>query len=208
MAVFLSYVFLGLSLAAPIGPINAAQLDRGIKNGFLHAWIIGIGSVAADLLYMLVVYLGIVNFLHTPFLKTLLWSFGFFVLVYTGVESLLGAGKISSTSRSTNDTYCKTFLTGFFMALSNPLTILFWLGIYGSVLAKTAQTVDQMHLILYSSAIFLGLLLWDVCMAALASSFRKFLTDRLLIIISGLSGISLIGFGFYFGWEAIKILFF
>lgn len=28
MNVFLSYILLGLSLAAPIGPINAAQIDR------------------------------------------------------------------------------------------------------------------------------------------------------------------------------------
>ena len=208
MAVFLSYVFLGISLAAPIGPINAAQIDRGIKNGFWHAWMIGLGSVAADFLYMLVVYFGVVNFLHTPLIKTFLWSFGFFVLVYTGIESLMGAGKISASSRNSNDTYMKTFFTGFFMALSNPLTILFWLGIYGSVLAKTAQSVDHAHLVLYSAAIFIGLTLWDVSMAALASSFRKFLTDRLLIGISAISGLSLIGFGFYFGWEAIKILFF
>jgi L-lysine exporter family protein LysE/ArgO len=207
MAVFLSYIFLGLSLAAPIGPINAAQLDRGIKSGFWHAWLIGIGSVVADFLYMLVVYFGVVNFLHTPLIKTFLWSFGFFVLVYTGIESLISAGKINSSSRVNDESYFKTFFTGFFMALSNPLTILFWLGIYGSVLAKTAQTVDHAHLVLYSTAIFIGLTLWDVCMAALASSFRRFLTDRLLIVISSLSGISLIGFGFYFGWEAFKILF-
>ncbi|WP_421384924.1 LysE family transporter [Bacillus salacetis] len=207
MAVFLSYILLGLSLAAPIGPINAAQLDRGIKNGFWHAWLIGIGSVAADFLYMLVVYFGVVNFLHTPLIKTFLWSFGFFVLVYTGIESLIGAGKISSSSRHNDGSYFKTFFTGFFMALSNPLTVLFWLGIYGSVLAKTAQTVDHAHLVLYSAAIFIGLTLWDVCMAALASSFRRFLTDRLLVIISCVSGLSLIGFGFYFGWEAFKILF-
>jgi L-lysine exporter family protein LysE/ArgO len=207
MAVFLSYIFMGLSLAAPIGPINAAQLDRGIKSGFWHAWLIGIGSVVADFLYMLVVYFGVVNFLHTPLIKTFLWSFGFFVLVYTGIESLISAGKINSSSRVNDESYFKTFFTGFFMALSNPLTILFWLGIYGSVLAKTAQTVDHAHLVLYSTAIFIGLTLWDVCMAALASSFRRFLTDRLLIVISSLSGISLIGFGFYFGWEAFKILF-
>ncbi|MGD6803717.1 amino acid transporter [Rossellomorea vietnamensis] len=208
MAVFISYIFLGLSLAAPIGPINAAQLDRGIKSGFWHAWLIGIGSVAADFLYMLVVYFGVVSFLDTPLVQTFLWSFGFFVLVYTGIESLLGAGKISSTNRQNSDSYLKTFLTGFLMALSNPLTILFWLGIYGSVLAKTAQTYDHAHLVLYSGAIFIGITLWDVSMAALSSSFRKFLTDKLLVVISCVSGLSLIGFGFYFGWEAIKIIFF
>lgn len=44
MSVFLSYIFLGLSLAAPIGPVNAAQLDKGIKGGFLHAWFVGLGQ--------------------------------------------------------------------------------------------------------------------------------------------------------------------
>ncbi|WP_456271308.1 LysE family transporter [Bacillus sp. AK031] len=207
MGVFLSYIFLGLSLAAPIGPINAAQLDKGIKSGFWHAWLIGVGSVAADFLYMLVVYFGVVNFLHTPFMKTFLWSFGFFVLVYTGVESLLGAGKINSLSRQKDDSYIKTFMTGFLMALSSPLTILFWLGIYGSVLARTAQTFDQTHMLIYSGAIFIGITIWDICMAALSSSFRRFLTDKLLVLISSISGLSLIGFGLYFGWEAIKMIF-
>ena len=34
---------LGLSLSAPVGPVNAAQIDRGIKSGFWHAWIFGVG---------------------------------------------------------------------------------------------------------------------------------------------------------------------
>ncbi|MCS0542837.1 LysE family translocator, partial [Aeromonas veronii] len=62
MGVLFSYVLLGLSLAAPIGPVNAAQLDRGIKYGFLHAWLVGVGAVLADGVYMLIVYLGLVSF--------------------------------------------------------------------------------------------------------------------------------------------------
>src|SRR6476659_9063146 len=95
MNVFLSYILLGLSLAAPIGPINAAQIDRGIRNGFLHAWFVGVGAVLADAIYMLVVYIGVVQFLDTDFMKTFLWSFGSFVLLYTGVESLINAGKLN-----------------------------------------------------------------------------------------------------------------
>ena len=40
-----AYIFLGVSLAAPIGPVNAALLNTGIKNGFSHAWIFGIGAL-------------------------------------------------------------------------------------------------------------------------------------------------------------------
>lgn len=206
MSIFFSYVFLGISLAAPIGPINAAQIDKGIKGGFFPSWFVGLGAMCADALYMLTVYLGVINFLGTPFMQTLLWSFGFFVLVYTGIESIVSVGKTIHKSNDHNISLTKSFFSGFFMSLLNPLTILFWLGIYGSVLAKTVVEYETTDVILYSSAIFLGLFLWDITMACVASSFRKYLTTKLLAFISIISGFSLIGFGVYFGIQAIKLL--
>ncbi len=205
MGVFFSYVLLGLSLAAPIGPINAAQMDKGIKHGFLNAWVLGLGSVIADIFYMLLVFLGFSQFIEIPIVKMFLWLFGFFVLVYTGVEGLIGAGKIVLSNGNRDASLSKSFFTGFFMSISNPLTILFWLGIYGSVLAKTATMYEHTELLFFSSAIILGLVIWDVCMAAVASSFRKLLTTKLLTIITIISSISLIAFGLYFGFEALKI---
>ncbi|PLR78431.1 amino acid transporter [Bacillus sp. V3-13] len=206
MTVFFSYILLGLSLAAPIGPVNAAQLDRGIKSGFLHAWLVGVGAVVADGIYMLAVYIGVVHFLETPFMKTFLWLFGCFVLIYTGIESLVNSGKPIANRARSNESYTKSFLSGFLMSISNPLTILFWLGIYGSVLAKTAASYGHSQLIMYSSAIFIGLLIWDVTMAAVASSMKRYLDHRILMAISVLSGLSMVGFGIYFGWQAYKVL--
>jgi L-lysine exporter family protein LysE/ArgO len=205
LGVFFSYVLLGLSLAAPIGPVNAAQMEKGIKHGFLNAWVLGLGSVIADIFYMLLVFLGFSQFIEIPIVKMFLWLFGFFVLVYTGVEGLLGAGKIVLSNGTKDASLSKSFFTGFLMSISNPLTILFWLGIYGSVLAKTATIYDPSHLLLFSSAIILGLVIWDICMAAVASTFRKLLTTKILTLITIISSISLIGFGLYFGFEAVKI---
>ncbi|WP_088035536.1 LysE family translocator [Evansella clarkii] len=208
MTVFFTYVFLGLSLAAPIGPVNAAQLDRGIKNGFFHAWLVGLGATVADGLYMLLVYLGVVHLVEIPFVQSFLWLFGFFVLVYTGIESLNGAGKIKLAGRrDAGEPYAKSFFSGFFMSLFNPLTILFWLGIFGSVLAKTLTSYGPEQVIIYICAIFLGITIWDFTMAGFASTLRRFLTERLLRGISVMSGLSLIGFGVYFGIQAAGILF-
>ncbi|MCD4838935.1 LysE family translocator [Neobacillus sedimentimangrovi] len=207
MNVFLSYILLGISLAAPIGPINAAQIDQGIRNGFMHSWLIGVGAVIADGIYMFIVYIGVVGFLETPFMQIFLWLFGFFVLLYIGMETIKNAGKVHLNHTRGRDPLTKSFFTGFFMSISNPLTILFWLGIYGSVLAKTAATYETSQLILYSSAIFIGLIMWDITMASVASSFRKFLTSPLLVMISLLSGVSLMGFGIYFGIQAFKVIF-
>ncbi|TXC86046.1 amino acid transporter [Metabacillus litoralis] len=207
MSILFSYVLLGLSLAAPIGPINAAQIDRGFRFGFYHSWVIGLGSVTADIIYMIMVYMGVVNFLDSPFMQTFLWLFGFFVLIYTGIETIFSARKEIQQNRSEYESYFKTFMTGFFMALSNPLTILFWLGIYGSILAKTAATYENLQLFIYSGAILIGLLLWDFIMAIISSTFRKILTPGLITFISVISGLTLMGFGVYFGLQAYHVLF-
>jgi threonine/homoserine/homoserine lactone efflux protein len=207
ISILVSYVFLGFTLAAPIGPVNSARLEKGIKNGFWHAWVVGIGSMIADAIFMLMVYLGMVHFLGIPVVQIFLWIFGAFILIYTGVESIIKANSLTFTSIRNKDSLLKCFLTGFFMSITSPLSILFWLGIYGSVLAKTAQTNGTESLLIYSGMIFLGLTFWDVLVAAMTSGFRKVIDVKSLIIISILSGISLIIFGIYFGYQGVLAIF-
>jgi threonine/homoserine/homoserine lactone efflux protein len=201
-----SYVFLGMTLAAPIGPVNSARLDKGIKNGFWHAWIVGTGSMIADAIFMMLIYLGLVNFLDMPVIQVFLWLFGGFVLIYSGIECIVKANDIILAFSRGKESLFKCFLTGFIMSITSPLSILFWLGIYGSVLAKTASNYGQADLLIYSSMIFLGLALWDIFVAAITTGFRRFLNYNSLRTISILSGLSLIGFGLYFAYQGIKAL--
>ncbi len=103
MGIFLSYVFLGLSLAAPLGPINAAQINHGIRNGFLHSWMVGLGSLLGEIIFILGVFFGVVHFLEAPFMKTFLWSFGAFVLLYTGIESMLSTKTVDTLEERNKD---------------------------------------------------------------------------------------------------------
>ncbi|MGY3717318.1 LysE family transporter [Sutcliffiella cohnii] len=208
VSLLFSYVLLGLTLAAPIGPVNSARLDKGIKNGFWHAWSVGVGSMIADAIFMILIFLGLVHFIEIPIVQIFLWLFGGFVLIYSGVEGILKASNISFDANRKKDSLWKCFLTGFIMSITSPLSILFWLGIYGSILAKTATSYGTTHLLVYSTMIFIGLTLWDIFIAGLTSGFRKFLTYKCLINISIVSGLSLIAFGLYFGFQGIKALFF
>ena len=201
-----SYFILGITLAAPIGPVNSARIDKGIKNGFWHAWIVGAGSMIADGCFMLLVYLGLNQFLTVPIIQIFLWLFGAFILLYTGFESILKMDKVTLSYNRARESLLRCFLVGFIMSITSPLSILFWLGIYGSVLAQTAQTEGTSSLLIYSIMIFIGLTIWDVFMASLTSVFRKFLNLRMLKTISVISGLSLLGFGIYFGQKGIAML--
>lgn len=207
-SVFLGYILLGVSLAAPIGPLNAAQLNIGIRRGFFHSWFFGLGAVLADMLYMLLVYLGVVHLLEAPFIQTFLWLFGFFVLTYTGIESILSSGQIKETELNHKEPLGKSLMSGFWLSLFNPMSILFWLGIYGSVLAKETGSGSMWQVVIFSSAIILGIVMWDLTVATMSSFFRRYVSPTLLKTISVISGLSLLGFGLYFAIQAIKVLFF
>ena len=207
MGTVFSYFVLGISLAAPIGPINAALLDKGIKQGLWHALLFMVGAGLADGVYMATVYLGFVQFLDLDFIKTFLYIFGAFVLLYTGYEGLMHVYDISAQNNKKESSQFGSFGTGFIMSISNPLTILFWIGIYGSVLAKSTAGATTEQLLLHSMAMFAGIFCWDSSLALLASSFRRFLSTRYLRLISIVSGFSLIAFGIYFAIQACRILF-
>jgi L-lysine exporter family protein LysE/ArgO len=203
----LGYVYLGISLSAPIGPINAAQMERGLRHGFLNAWVFGLGAILADICFMFAVYTGLSQYMQVPLIQTFLWLFGAFVLTYSGIESLVAVYRKKNQSNTGNKEISRSFRSGFFMSLWNPLSILFWLGIYGSVLAKTVTHISNQQVIINSLAILVGIFIWDLSMAMMASIFRRYLTNKLLASISIISGISLVGFGIYFGIMGVQSLF-
>ena len=203
----LSYIVLGLSLSIPVGPINIEMIKRGIKNGFWHSWAVGLGGMSADIVLMLLIYFGVSTYLTTPMAQLIMWIFGFLILVYLGYESIRDAFKeVTISDEVEKETKSKSFISGFLIAISNPLNIIFWIGIYGSVLTTTLNTIGTGQALLYSSAIFVGIAAWDLTVATSVNFGRKFANQRFLKWLSVIAGLVLIGFGVSFGYRAIKSL--
>lgn len=202
-----SYIVLGLSLSIPVGPISIEMIKRGIRNGFWHSWAVGLGGMSADIVLMFLIYFGVSTYLTTPMAQLIMWIFGFIILVYLGYESIRDAFKeVHISDEIQKESISKAFLSGFLIAISNPLNIIFWIGIYGSVLTTTLNTVSQGQSFLYSSAIFIGIALWDITVAASVHFGRKFTNQRFIKWLSVIAGLVLIGFGINFGYKAIKSL--
>ncbi|SFQ48806.1 Threonine/homoserine/homoserine lactone efflux protein [Psychrobacillus psychrotolerans] len=203
-----TYFLLGISLAAPIGPVKATLLNTGIKNGFFHAWFFGIGAIVTDIVYMFMVYFGVGQFIDSPYMRIFLWSFGFFVLMYTGIENLLTINNISMDPKFRKIVRLRhSLLAGILMAFLNPLTILFWLGIYGSILVSGGGEISGIETVIISIAILLGIALVDFLMAFFSSSSRNLLSTSVLKAVSFISSLCMIGFGIYFGFQAFHALF-
>ena len=203
-----TYMFLGISMAATIGPVKSVLINTGLKSGFFHAWFFSLGGLVTDIIYMFIVYFGVGQFIDSVVLKVILWSFGCFVLLYTGIENLLTLHKIEMNLKSGKvNRLRKSMISGFLMSWLNPLTILFWLGIYGSILAKTAGVSSGYQIIINSIAILLGITLVDFMYAFISSGARKLLSTKLLKTVSFISALIMISFGIYFGMQAYEELF-
>ncbi|YCA46233.1 LysE family translocator (plasmid) [Bacillus sp. JZ8] len=201
-----SYFLLGISLSAPVGPINVAQINKGIKNGFWNAWLVGMGAMIADVCMMLLIYLGITRIFEYEGVKLAMWTLGFITLGYLGYDSIRNASvNISADiNAQSKESLSQSFLSGFLIAISNPLNIVFWVGIYGSMLTNVINKLGKQEAILYSTAIFVGITCWDLFMATIIHFGRKQLNLNVLKWVSIIAGVVLIGFGLTFGYQAIK----
>ncbi|MFZ0369545.1 MAG: LysE family transporter [Halobacillus sp.] len=200
-------IFLGLSIAAPIGPINLEIIRRGIYQGFWPSLIVGAGGMTADLTLMFLMYKGLSEYLTLGSVQILLLILGALVLTYTGFQSLFTQNDNITVSPNREENLriglLRPYLTGLSLAAFNPLNILFWLGVYGSALSDTFKEDNLLKAFYISSAIFIGVGLWNLNLALTVHFSKGILKPRILRAISVFSSLFLLGLGIYFAYKAV-----
>jgi len=196
-------IILGISLAAPIGPASIAVIKRGLKYGFLSGFLVGVGVTAADATYLLIVYFGLSNFINIPIVKTLIWTLGAIVLMYLGCQSIKEYFEKIDLDEFKTQTGKNSFVVGYIINISNPMAIIWWVGVFGSILGSLAQNIPRMTALLNSLTILIGILLWHSTVSLLLHLGRKrFINENTMRYVSAIAGFVLIGFGLYFGYNA------
>jgi len=200
----LQNILLGISLAAPIGPVNIEVIKRGLSNGFLPAFTLSLGAASADATYLILIYLGLSNFIHIPLVKGAIWVFGGAVLIYLGFLSIKEFYQKINLKGPSNFLNKNPYLAGYIITISNPMTIVWWLGVFGSLLGSSVQNNLRIVALLSSLTIILGVILWFFLLSILLHWGKKFINENSLRYISLIAGILLVGFGLYFEYCAIS----
>ncbi|MDP5273380.1 LysE family transporter [Chengkuizengella axinellae] len=204
------HIILGLSIAAPIGPINIEILRRGLSQGFWSSLFVGAGGMTADCILMFLMYQGFARLLTIQGVQLTLIIFGAVVLIHTGLQSLLKHKQslvVNESVHSNNRSLMNSFLTGAFIAAFNPLNVLFWLGIYGSVLSDTFNEDNKIKAFIISSAVFIGIGLWNLNLALIVHFGRKSLNPSTLKRISTVASLIILGFGLHLSYQGmVRIL--
>jgi threonine/homoserine/homoserine lactone efflux protein len=196
-------VILGLSIAAPIGPVNVAMIQRGLSQGFGGAFLLGLGSTAADLIYILLAYAGADPLSDLAWARILLFAAGALVMGWLGYGALRAAFAPEPAGGAGTPGSRSAFVSGFLITIVNPMTIAFWLGILSASLASRARGSWGMEA-LYIAALAVGCVLWCFALSLALHFGRRAARGPGLRIVSFAAGAMLVWFGLQFAWKAVK----
>jgi threonine/homoserine/homoserine lactone efflux protein len=198
-------ILLGISLAAPVGPVSVEVIQRGLRGGFSRAFLVALGSALGDAVYLLVIYFGLAELLLHPVAKISIWCFGSLVLLFLGVQTIRGAWKPQEMKSAPWASNRNAILAGFLLALINPMTIVWWLGVFGVLIGSSNEGMSFSSL-LHNSTIILGVLVWFFFLAMTLHFGKRWIAGKYLRWISAIAGLSLVGFGLHFGYMVIREL--
>jgi threonine/homoserine/homoserine lactone efflux protein len=203
----LQNIILGLSLAAPIGPVNLEIIKRGLKSGFKQAFLTGVGAMSADTTYLTLIFFGLTSFLNITFMKIILGFSGGIILIYLGIISAKEFfHKAAITENPPRRLFNNSFITGYILAISSPMTIVWWTGVFGALLAAQVNTPTNLSAFFSCFSILLGCFLWVFFLATSLHWGKKIINEKITRLISLFAGLFLILFGIYFLYRAYILL--
>lgn len=201
----LQNILLGLSLAAPIGPVNLEIIKRGLHSGFKQAILTGAGAMCADATYLVLIFFGLTSFLNFAFMKFLLGVGGSLILIYLGGVGVKEYFK-TNTAEKKRRNFSSSFTTGYALAISSPMTIVWWTGVFGALLVSQTHTQTTIYAFFSCLSILLGCFLWVFFLSAALHWGKKIISEKLTRLISLFAGCFLIVFGIYFLYRAVGLI--
>ncbi|HEU5088084.1 MAG TPA: LysE family transporter, partial [Roseiflexaceae bacterium] len=187
-------IVLGLSVAAPVGPIGLLCIKRTLTAGRLTGFVSGLGAATADLLYGSVAAFGLTAVTHL-LTANLLWLrlVGGLFLLYLGVQTFRSTPADRAAAAS-GQGLLGSYASTFALTITNPLTILSFAGMFAA-LGVGAAAASYGEGMLVATGVFLGSALWWLVLSGTASMLRDRLHERWLGLINRASGLMIIVFG-------------
>lgn len=188
-------LLLGFSIAAPVGPIGVLCIRRTLADGRLTGFLTGLGAATADMLYGAVAAFGLTAAMNLLVgLQFWLRAVGGLFLLYLGIRTFFARPASESASARATGLF-SAYLSTFFLTVTNPMTILAFLGIFSAILpAPGGGASSPLSLVL---GVFLGSALWWLALSGLVGIFRERFTPAWMVWVNRISGTIIFGFGAY-----------
>lgn len=197
MEILLRGVAIGFAVAAPVGPIGLLCIRRTLANGRGAGLASGLGAATADAVYGLLVAVG---FAATGVLIAYanpLAIAGGSLLAWLGAMSvwhfLRRPDDAEAPKYYIHGALLPAFTTTFVLTLSNPMTILAFVGLVAGLGAQASMDPAAPYWLV--AGVFLGSALWWLILVHVALMARSRITPRVTRWFDLASGLVLLIWG-------------
>lgn len=190
---FLRAFIIGISIAAPVGPIGVLCIRRTLANGRLAGFVSGMGAASADMVYGAIAAFGL-NAITNALVDNAFWLhiLGGVFLLYLGVKTFLEKPS-DNPAQAAQGGLVSMYTSTFLLTITNPMTILSFAAIFaGTMLGKTTGSPLMMV-----AGVFAGSATWWLTLSLLVGILRDQLNQTHMAWINRISGTIIILFGIY-----------
>lgn len=202
-AIFIGFLT-GFTASIPLGPSGLESVNRSMSKGFREGFKVSLGAVSADLLYIVIINLGLFTLLskHRNF-QSIFWIVSGVILILFNRLSFTDSKKKTDSKNLLNKYTSNGFVTGFLITFVNPTTPSLWIALSTTVLSVWRYH-GRIYFLTSVSSIMIGSITWFCLLNILVSKgVRKLKSDytkttsKLLNYFLMILGISFIILGIF-----------
>lgn len=186
----------GMLLQFAIGPVCLFIFQIASLNGFYIGEIGVLGVALVDGIFMTIAILGVASIIGKKNIKICLKMFGCIILLIFGFNTILDQFNIEFISiLSRHDIFSSTnaFISAIIITSSNPLTIIFWAGIFSTKI--TEENIKRQDIYSFGFGALLSTIFFLSLINLMGSFIKIFLPIGVIQILNIIVGLLLICFG-------------
>ncbi|MBI2898045.1 MAG: LysE family transporter [Deltaproteobacteria bacterium] len=200
-AALVTGIVLGFVTSIPLGPVAGMVVQLAVRHDRQAAYLCGLGCAAVDGAFSLAAALGVSRLLESwPPAVPAMYALG--GLVLTGFGWLTLRERPSAAHPSSPDRppppRRRAFFTGVALSATNPVPLLAWVGLSGTVMA----TLPRQGIALFSAGVVGGVLAWFSLVTELTLR-GKLLLGRHHRVVPRIVGVLLLASAAVCFWRAI-----
>ncbi len=193
LPLLLQGLILGLSIAAPVGPIGVLCMRRTLSVGRVAGFVSGLGAATADTLYGAVAAFGLSALTNALVNQRLALSIlGGCFLAYLGIKTFFAVPAEKAAAVNASGLLGMYFST-LLLTLANPMTILSFVAIFAGLQLNTGPSWSGPATLVLG--VFLGSALWWLSLSGIVGLARERFTPAWMRWVNRISGLVIFGFG-------------
>lgn len=184
----------GMLLQFAIGPMCLLVFNTAKNVGLKTALVLIVAIASVDAFYITLASLGASKLLKKKNIQNTVKSIGAVVLVLFGLNIILNAFDIYLIpSINIKPTTTNIFFQGLILALSNPITIVFWGSVLTTKIVK--DKLKKKELVIFCIGLVSATFIFQITVAVLSNFLSMFISKELSNLLNIFVGLLIMYFG-------------